>query len=134
MALRFQRAEQERTGIKNLRVCYNGAFGYYIEITKSNLANVPADYIRRQTMTNAERYVTEELRQREKQILHAEENALAREEELFRGLVEAVLAEAGALARGGGGARRRPMSSRAGRKLRASAIIAAPRWTTATFS
>jgi DNA mismatch repair protein MutS len=93
----FQRGEQERTGIKNLRVCYNGAFGYYIEVTKSNLANVPADYIRRQTMTNAERYVTEELRQREKQILHAEENALAREEELFRGLVEAVLAEAGAL-------------------------------------
>jgi len=95
----FQRAEQERTGIKNLRVCYTGAFGYYIEITKSNLANVPPEYIRRQTMTNAERYVTEELRQREKQILHAEENALAREEELFRGLVEAVLAEDGALRR-----------------------------------
>jgi DNA mismatch repair protein MutS len=93
----FQRAEQERTGIKNLRVCYNGAFGYYIEITKSNLANVPPDYIRRQTMTNAERFVTPELREREKQILHAEENALAREEQLFRGLVEAVLSEADAL-------------------------------------
>ena len=89
----FERTEQERTGIKNLRVRYTGAFGYYIEITKSNLANVPDDYIRRQTMTNAERYVTEDLRQREKEILHAEENSLAREEELFRGLVEAVLAE-----------------------------------------
>ncbi len=90
----FERAEQERTGIKNLRVRYNGAFGYYIEITKSNLAAVPDDYIRRQTMTNAERFVTEELRQREKEILHAEENSLAREEDLFRGLVEAVLGQA----------------------------------------
>jgi DNA mismatch repair protein MutS len=89
----FERAEQQRTGIKNLRVRYTGAFGYYLEVTKSNLANVPADYIRRQTMTNAERYVTEELRQREKEILHAEENSLAREDELFRGLIEAVLAE-----------------------------------------
>jgi len=90
----FERTEQERTGIKNLRVRYTGAFGYYIEITKSNLASVPADYVRRQTMTNAERFITDELRQREKEILHAEENALAREEDLFRGLVEAVLAEA----------------------------------------
>ena len=93
----FERTEQERTGIKNLRVRYTGAFGYYIEITKSNLANVPADYIRRQTMTNAERFITDELRQREKEILNAEGNALAREEDLFRGLVEAVLTEADAL-------------------------------------
>ncbi len=93
----FERAEQERTGIKNLRVRYTGAFGYYIEITKSNLSLVPDDYIRRQTMTNAERFVTDELRQREKEILHAEENSLTREEELFRGLVEAVLARADGL-------------------------------------
>lgn len=93
----FERTEQERSGIKNLRVRYNGTFGYYIEITKSNLASVPDDYIRRQTMTNAERFVTEELRQREKEILHAEENSLAREEELFRILVEAVLAQADGL-------------------------------------
>jgi len=90
----FERMEQERTGIKNLRVRFTGAFGYYIEITKSNLANVPDDYIRRQTMTNAERFVTEDLRKREKEILQAEEISLAREEELFRGLVDAVLAEA----------------------------------------
>jgi DNA mismatch repair protein MutS len=90
----FERAEQERTGIKNLRVRYNGSFGYAIEITKSNLALVPADYIRRQTMTNAERYVTDELRRREKEILTAEEKALAREDDLFRTLVDAVLAEA----------------------------------------
>ena len=93
----FERTEQERTGIKNLRVRYTGAFGYYIEITKSNLGNVPDDYIRRQTMTNAERFVTEDLRKREKEILHAEENSLAREEVLFRGLVEAVLAESAGL-------------------------------------
>jgi DNA mismatch repair protein MutS len=93
----FERAESERTGIKNLRVRFSGAFGYAIEVTKSNLHLVPADYIRRQTMTNAERFVTEELRRREKEILHAEEKSLAREDELFRGLVEAVLAEADAL-------------------------------------
>jgi DNA mismatch repair protein MutS len=93
----FERTEQERTGIKNLRVRYSGAFGYSIEITKSNLASVPADYIRRQTMTNAERFVTDELRRREKEILHAEEKSLAREDELFRSLVEAVLAEANPL-------------------------------------
>jgi DNA mismatch repair protein MutS len=93
----FERTEQERTGIKNLRVRYTGAFGFYIEVTKSNLANVPADYIRRQTMTNAERYITDELRQREKEILHAEENSLAREADLFRVLVDAVLAEADSL-------------------------------------
>ncbi len=90
----FERTEQERTGIKNLRVRYNGAFGYAIEITKSNLSLVPHDYIRRQTMTNAERFVTDELRRREKEILHAEEKSLAREDELFRALVEAVLTEA----------------------------------------
>ncbi|MGA2053259.1 MAG: DNA mismatch repair protein MutS, partial [Opitutales bacterium] len=90
----FERTEQERTGIKNLRVRYSGAFGYSIEITKSNLGQVPHDYIRRQTMTNAERFVTDELRRREKEILHAEEKSLAREDDLFRTLVEAVLAEA----------------------------------------
>ncbi len=51
----FERTEQERTGIKNLRVRFTGAFGYYIEITKSNLAKVPDDYIRRQNMTKDER-------------------------------------------------------------------------------
>jgi DNA mismatch repair protein MutS len=93
----FERAEQERTGIKNLRVRYSGAFGYAIEITKSNLASVPADYIRRQTMTNAERFVTDELRRREKEILSSEEKSLAREDEIFRTLVDAVLADAAPL-------------------------------------
>ncbi len=89
--------ERERTGIKNLKIKYNGAFGYFIEITKSNLSNVPDDYIRKQTMVNCERYVTEGLKQKEKEIFHAEENSKRREEELFAGLVEAVLEETKAL-------------------------------------
>jgi DNA mismatch repair protein MutS len=94
----LERDEQEKTGIRNLKVKYNGAFGYFIEITKSNLPNVPEHYIRRQTMVNAERFVTEELRQKEKEIVHAEEKALAREEELFKEVVERILAESDPLA------------------------------------
>ncbi len=88
---RFEKQEQERSGIKNLRVKYNGAFGYFIEITKSNLAQVPNDYIRRQTLVNAERFTTDELKEKERGILHAEENSLARENTLFQQLVEQVL-------------------------------------------
>lgn len=87
----FEKSEQERTGIKNLRVKYNGAFGYFIEVTKSNLNSVPSDYIRRQTLVNAERFTTDELKDKERGILHAEENALAREAALFQELVEKVL-------------------------------------------
>jgi len=93
----LEKAEQERTGIRSLKIRYNAAFGYFIEITKANLSLVPPEYIRRQTMTNAERFVTEELRQREKEILHADERALAREDELFQALIAAVLAQAGPL-------------------------------------
>lgn len=89
--------ERERTGIKNLKVKYNGAFGYFIEVTKANLANVPDNYIRKQTMVNCERFVTEGLKQKEKEIFHAEENSKRREEELFAGLVEAVLDESTSL-------------------------------------
>ncbi len=94
----LERSEQERTGIRSLKVKYTGNFGYYIEVTKANLHLVPADYIRRQTTVGGERYVTEELRQKEKEIFHAEENALARELTLFTGLVTAVLDESIALA------------------------------------
>jgi DNA mismatch repair protein MutS len=86
----LERSEQARTGIKNLRIIYNGAFGYLIEITKSNLHLAPPDYIRRQTLTNAERYITEELKQKEKEILRADEFALTRETELFQTLVERI--------------------------------------------
>ncbi len=86
----FERSEQERTGIRSLKIKYNGAFGYSIEVTKSYLHLVPADYIRRQTMTNAERYVTEELRQKEKEILRADEFAAAREAEIFELLLDKI--------------------------------------------
>ena len=93
----LEASERERSGIKNLKVRYNGAFGYFIEITKSNLSLVPDDYIRKQTMVNCERFVTESLKQKEKEIFHAEENSKRREEELFAGLVEACLEESAAL-------------------------------------
>jgi DNA mismatch repair protein MutS len=87
----FERNEQNRTGIKSLKVRYNGAFGYAIEVTKANLAAVPADYIRKQTMVNAERFTTEELRTKEREVLRADEQALARESELFLALLATVL-------------------------------------------
>jgi DNA mismatch repair protein MutS len=93
----LERAEQERTGIRSLKVRFTNNFGYYIEVTKANLHLVPADYIRRQTTVGGERYVTEALRQKEKEIFHAEENALARELALFNQLVTAVLDESIAL-------------------------------------
>ncbi len=94
----LERAEQERTGIRSLKVRFTNNFGYYIEITKANLHLVPADYIRRQTTVGGERYVTESLKQKEKEIFHAEENAAARELELFNALVATVVADSAALA------------------------------------
>ena len=93
----LQAEEQERTGIKNLKIKYNGAFGYFIEVSKGNLSLVPDNYIRRQTLTNAERFYTEELKVKEKEILNAEEKAIAREEHLFREIVTDILKEANAL-------------------------------------
>ncbi len=87
----MEKAEQERTGIRNLRIKYNGAFGYFIEVTKSFLSLVPDNYIRRQTMTNAERYTTEELKKHEREILTASERAKEREFELFQDIVANVI-------------------------------------------
>jgi DNA mismatch repair protein MutS len=95
----LERGEQERTGIRSLKVRYTNNFGYYIEITKANLHLVPGDYVRRQTTVGGERYVTESLRQKEREILHAEDNALQREKEILDRLISAVLAESGALSR-----------------------------------
>ena len=75
--------ERERTGIKNLRIGYNKVFGYYIEVTKSNLELVPADYIRKQTLANAERYITPELKELEDTILGAEDKLYSLEYELY---------------------------------------------------
>lgn len=78
--------ERERTGIRNLKVGYNRVFGYYIEVTRSFYELVPPDYIRKQTLTNAERFVTEELKNTEEMILGASEKISALETELFAGV------------------------------------------------
>ena len=82
----IQSREQERTGIKSLKVKYNNVFGYYIEVSKSNLSLVPEDYTRKQTLVNAERFITPELKELESKILGAEEKAKALELELFQQL------------------------------------------------
>lgn len=79
----IERRERERTGIGSLKVKYNKVFGYYIEVSKANMDRIPDDYERRQTLTNAERYITPELKELESRILSAEEKAIARERELY---------------------------------------------------
>ena len=79
----LENAERERTGIKNLRVKYNKVFGYYLEVTKSYLNMVPEDYIRKQTLTNAERYTMPRLKELEDTILNAEDKLCTLEYDLF---------------------------------------------------
>ena len=79
----MQETERERTGIRSLRVGFNKVFGYYIEVTRANLELVPDDYIRKQTLANAERFITEELKVYESKVLTAEERSVALEYELF---------------------------------------------------
>ncbi len=86
--------ERERTGIKNLRVRYNKVFGYYIEVTNSFLDKVPADYVRKQTLTNAERFITDELKQIENRLLTAKDRAFQLEYEIFNSIRETVAAAA----------------------------------------
>ncbi len=84
----LERRERESTGIKNLRVQYNRVHGFYIEVTKSQVSSVPEHYIRRQTLKNAERYVTAELKTFEEKVLSSREKALAREKRLYQELLE----------------------------------------------
>lgn len=79
----IENRERERTGIKNLRVSYNKVFGYYIEVTNSFLDKVPYDYVRKQTLTGAERFITEELKNFEEEILSSTERAIKKENEIF---------------------------------------------------
>lgn len=88
----FQRKEQDRTGIKSLKVNFNRNFGYFIEITNANQGAVPADYIRKQTLTNAERYITPDLKEYEAKILNAEKNQSDVEHKLFVDLRQSVAA------------------------------------------
>ncbi len=101
----LEAGERERTGIRSLKVGYNRVFGYYIEISKSNLASAPEHYERRQSLVNAERFATAQLREYETQILHSKDRAQEMETAIFRQVcaqvsdaAPAVLATAGAIA------------------------------------
>ncbi len=93
----LEQHERERTGIKSLKVGYNKVFGYYLEITNSNLAQVPGDYIRKQTLANAERYITPELKEMEETILGAHERVVDLEYQLFASLRDRVGAQTEAI-------------------------------------
>ena len=93
----LQAREIERTGIKSLKIRFNKVFGYFIEVTKSNLAQVPDDYIRKQTVVNGERFITPELKECEHKILGAEDKSIALEYELFLELRGEVIAHTAAI-------------------------------------
>src|SRR5262249_41264745 len=88
----LQQDEIQSTGIASLKVRFNSVFGYYLEVTKSNLDKVPAHYVRKQTIANGERYITPELKEMEGKILGAEERSMKLEYELFLRVREGVLA------------------------------------------
>lgn len=87
---KIEQREREKTGISKLKVGYNKVFGYYIEVSNVNLSKVPESYIRKQTLTNGERYITEELKNVEKDVLSAAEKVVRLEYDAFRRVVEAV--------------------------------------------
>ncbi|MEO5601363.1 MAG: DNA mismatch repair protein MutS [Cyclobacteriaceae bacterium] len=85
--LQIQKREIERTAINSLKISYNKVFGYYLEVSNANKDKVPADWIRKQTLVNAERYITEELKVYEEKILHAEEKLVVIEQRIFNELI-----------------------------------------------
>ncbi len=85
--LQIQKREIERTGISSLKISYNKVFGYYLEVSNANKDKVPSDWIRKQTLVNAERFITEELKVYEEKILHAEEKLVVIEQRIFNALV-----------------------------------------------
>ena len=91
MLLDIQKREVEATGIPSLKIAFNNVFGYYIEVRNTHKDKVPEDWIRKQTLTSAERYITEELKLYEQKILGAEEKILALEQKLFNELVQQLL-------------------------------------------
>ena len=88
--MEIEAREKERTGISSLKIRFNSVFGYYIEVSKSNLAKVPVDYIRKQTLANAERYITPDLKELEEKIVGAEDKAVAIELRLYDELLSAI--------------------------------------------
>ena len=88
--MKLQEQEREKTGIRSLKIGYNRIFGYYIDVTKPNLALVPAHYERKQTTATGERYTLPELREKEALITNADEKVLALERELYAGLIDTL--------------------------------------------
>jgi DNA mismatch repair protein MutS len=88
--MQLQQRESERTGIPSLKISFNNVFGYYIEVRNTYKENVPAEWIRKQTLVNAERYITQELKEYEEKILGAEEKILSLESQIFNSLVADV--------------------------------------------
>ncbi len=99
----LQKREIERTGVKSLKVGYNRVFGYYIEVTKPNLGAVPADYIRKQTVVNGERFITLDLKEYESKVLGAEEKAAAMEYAIFQRIRERIVTGTERIQRAGRG-------------------------------
>lgn len=93
----LQKSERERTGIPSLKIGYNKVFGYYLEITRVHSEKVPEEYIRKQTLVNAERYITPELKEYEEKILSAEEKIESIESRIFHELCQYILSLAGVL-------------------------------------
>ncbi len=91
----LEKTERARTGIKNLKVGYNKVFGYYLEVTKANAGRVPEEYIRKQTLVNAERYITPELKEYESLILNAQERIVDLEARIYSQVLEQVAAAGG---------------------------------------
>ena len=90
--LELENKERERTGVKSLKIGYNRVFGYYIEVTKTNLDSIKDEfgYVRKQTLTNAERFITQELKDKEDAIVHAQERSIRLEAELFNHLLNQI--------------------------------------------
>lgn len=90
--LALEAKEKERTGVKSLKIGYNRVFGYYIEVTKTNLSQIQPEfgYVRKQTLANAERFITEELKEKEDAIVHAQERSVRLEQELFNHLLNQI--------------------------------------------
>ena len=97
LLLAIQQREIESTGISSLKVGYNNVFGYYLEVRNTHKAKVPPEWVRKQTLTGAERYITDELKALEERILSAEERIGVLEVQLFGQLVEGVCKETAAL-------------------------------------
>lgn len=99
----IEQSEKQKTGIKNLKVRYNKIFGYYIEVTKSYLDLVPQDYIRKQTLSNCERYITQKLKDLESKVLYASERMITLEQDIFQDIMKFIASRINVIQKTAGG-------------------------------